>query len=124
MPVPVASILLVINSLVLICIDGELGNDSDTSNWNSRVRLKVKARTKGGAYAIARVRMADATWDGAQDQSKGTAQGSNIYTDYAYIGTPMGPVPYLIEAGLMPFNVTKFSVYDDTCSGRTCEIRQ
>ena len=95
--------------------DGEFTNDSDTSNWNSRVRLKVKAETKGGAYAIARVRMADAVWDGAQSQTKAAAQGSNIYTDYAYLGVPMGPVA--VEAGLMPFNVTKFSVYDVRVQG-------
>ena len=95
--------------------DGTLQNDSDTSNWNSRVRLKVKAETAGGAYAIARVRMADAVWDGAQSQTKASAQGSNIYTDYAYLGTPMGPIA--VEAGLMPFNVTKMSVYDVRVQG-------
>ncbi len=50
----------------------------------------MKAESKGGAYAIARVRMADAIWDGAQDQTKAAPQGSNIYTDYAYMGAPMG----------------------------------
>ena len=95
--------------------DGTLVNDSDTSNWNSRVRLKVQAETKGGAYAIARIRMADATWDGAQSQSKSSAQGDNIYTDYAYLGAPMGPIA--IEAGLMPFDVTPFSVYDERVQG-------
>lgn len=95
--------------------NGELGNDTDTSEWNSRVRLKVQANTAGGAYAVARVRMADATWDGAQGQSKGSAQGSNIYTDYAYLGTPMGPVA--VEAGLMPFDITTFSFYDERVQG-------
>ena len=85
--------------------------DSDTSNWNSRVRLKFKAESKGGAYAIARVRLADSKWDGAQDQSKGAAQGSNIYTDYAYIGTPLGS-SFTVDAGLMPFNITTWSVWD------------
>jgi hypothetical protein len=85
--------------------------DSDTSNWNSRVRLKVRGESKGGAYAIARVRLADARWDGAQDQSKGAAQGSNIYTDYAYLGTPLGS-SFTVDAGLMPFNITTFSVWD------------
>ena len=86
--------------------------DSDTSNWNSRVRLKMKAESKGGAWAIARVRMADAKWDGAQDQTKATAQGSNIYTDYAYMGTPIADGPVSIEGGLMPFNITTWSIWD------------
>jgi hypothetical protein len=85
--------------------------DSDTSNWNSRVRLKMKAESKGGAWAIARVRMADAQWDGGQDQTKATAQGSNIYTDYAYMGTPIGDA-LSIEGGLMPFNITTWSIWD------------
>lgn len=85
--------------------------DSDTSNWNSRVRLKMRAESKGGAYAIARVRMADSKWDGAQDQTKAAAQGSNIYTDYAYMGTPIGEAVTL-EGGLMPFNLTTWSVWD------------
>ena len=85
--------------------------DSDTSNWNSRVRLKMKAESKGGAYAIARVRMADAMWDGAQDQTKATGEGSNIYTDYAYMGAPLGEA-VTIEGGLMPFNLTTWSIWD------------
>lgn len=89
-------------------------NDSDTSNWNSRVRLKFKGESKGGAYAVARVRMADAKWDGTQ-KTRALGEGSNIYTDYAYIGAPMGPIT--VEAGLMPFNVTAFSVYDVRVDG-------
>ena len=89
-------------------------NDSDTSNWNSRVRLKFKGESKGGAYAIARVRMADAKWDGTQ-KTRALGEGSNIYTDYAYVGVPMGPVT--VEAGMMPFNVTKFSVWDVRVDG-------
>ena len=71
--------------------------DSDTSNWNSRVRLKIKAESKGGAYAVARLRMAEAKWDGTQLTRKGGEQ-SNLFTDYAYVGTPIGPVA--IEGGL------------------------
>lgn len=89
-------------------------DDSDTSNWNSRVRLKFKGESKGGAYAVARVRMADAKWDGTQ-KTRALGEGSNIYTDYAYIGAPVGPIT--VEAGMMPFNVTKFSVYDIRVDG-------
>jgi hypothetical protein len=89
-------------------------SDSDTSEWNSRVRLKFKGESKGGAYAVARVRLAEATWDGTQ-QSRALGESTNFYTDYAYVGVPMGPVA--VEAGLMPFNVTTFSVWDVRVDG-------
>ena len=89
-------------------------NDSDTSNWNSRLRLKIKAESKGGAYGVARIRMADSKWDGTQLTRK-LGEGSNIYTDYAYIGAPMGPIT--VEAGMMPFNVTTWSVWDVRVDG-------
>ena len=95
---------------------GELNknNDFDTSFWDSRVRLKFKGESKGGAYAVARVRLSEGTWDGTK-QTRALGEGSNIYTDYAYIGAPMGPVT--VEAGMMPFNVTTFSVYDVRVDG-------
>jgi len=89
-------------------------DDSDTSNWNSRLRLKIKAESKGGAYGVARIRMADSKWDGTQLTRK-LGEGSNIYTDYAYIGAPMGPIT--VEAGMMPFNVTTWSVWDVRVDG-------
>ncbi len=83
--------------------------DSEDTHWNSRVRLKFTAESKGGAYAKARFRLADATWDGTQ-QTRDTGEGSNLYTDYAFIGVPFGPVT--IEAGLMPRNLTEFLEWD------------
>ncbi|KAB2891206.1 MAG: porin [Desulfobulbaceae bacterium] len=88
--------------------------DSDTSNWNSRVRLKIKAESKGGAYAVARLRMSEAKWDGTKLTRDGGEQ-SNLFTDYAYVGTPIGPVS--IEGGLMPFNVTTFALWDIRVDG-------
>lgn len=90
------------------------GDESDTSQWQSRVRLKFRSESKGGAYAVARIRLADSTWDGTQ-RTRALGEGSNIYTDYAYVGTPMGPVN--VEAGLLPFNITHFSVYDIRVDG-------
>ena len=90
------------------------GDESDTSEWNSRVRLKFRSESKGGAYAVARIRLADADWDGTQ-QTRKLGEGSNIFTDYAYVGTPMGPVN--VEAGMLPFNITHFSVYDIRVDG-------
>ncbi|MBB5347142.1 hypothetical protein JWG42_13785 [Desulfoprunum benzoelyticum] len=88
--------------------------DSDTSQWQSRVRLIFQGESKGGAYANARVRFADSTWDGTQ-KTRALGEGSNIYTDWAYVGTPMGPLA--IEAGLLPWNLTKFSQWDQRVDG-------
>ncbi len=83
--------------------------DSSDTHWNSRVRLKWKAVAKGGAYAVGRFRLADSTWDGTQ-QTDNRGEGSNLYTDYAYIGVPMGPAT--VEAGLMPRDLTRFLEWD------------
>ena len=77
--------------------------------FSSRVRVKVNADAKGGAYARARIRMTDTSWDGTRNtRNRGAA--SNSYVDYAYIGVPMGPVTF--EGGLMPVNLTKFTLWD------------
>ncbi len=90
----------------------EFGNatasDSDT-HWNSRVRFKIEATTKGGAYAKTRVRLSDSTWDGTEETRAG-GESSNFYTDYAYIGVPFGAVT--VEAGLMPRNITPWFFFD------------
>ena len=88
--------------------------DSDTSQWQSRVRLIFQGESKGGAYANARVRFADSTWDGSQ-KTRALGEGSNIYTDWAYVGTPMGPLA--IEAGLLPWNLTRWSDWDSRVDG-------
>lgn len=85
-------------------------DDTDTDeHFSSRVRVKFNADAKGGAYARVRLRMADATWDGT-NQTRDKGEGSNLYTDYAYIGVPIGPVT--VEAGLMPVDLTLFSYWD------------
>lgn len=88
--------------------------DQDSSQWQSRVRLIFQGESKGGAYANARVRFADGTWDGTQ-KTRALGEGSNIYTDWAYVGTPMGPLA--VEAGLLPWNMTKFSQWDQRVDG-------
>jgi hypothetical protein len=88
--------------------------DSDTSQWQSRVRLIFQGESKGGAYANARVRFADSAWDGSQ-KTRALGEGSNIYTDWAYVGTPMGPLA--IEAGLLPWNITRWSMWDQRVDG-------
>jgi len=88
--------------------------DSDTSQWQSRVRLIFQGESKGGAYANARVRFADSAWDGTQ-KTRALGEGSNIYTDWAYVGTPMGPLA--VEAGLMPWNITRWAMWDQRVDG-------
>ena len=54
------------------------GNDS-YSDWDSRVRVKIKGKTESGAYMRARVELFSQDW--------GTDLGdSNVATDYAYLG--------------------------------------
>jgi hypothetical protein len=89
--------------------DGERTFEKEQS-FSSRVRIKFNADAKGGAFARARVRMADATWDGTK-QTRNKGAGTNSYVDYAYIGVPMGPT--VLEAGLMNYDITKFYSWDN-----------
>lgn len=82
--------------------------DSEDTHWNSRVRLQWKATSKGGAYAVGRFRLADATWNGTQSNRKGSDAG-NLWVDKAYIGVPFGPIT--VEAGLTYRNLSSFA-YD------------
>jgi len=88
--------------------------DDDKSQWQSRIRVIFQGESKGGAYANARVRFADSSWDGTQ-KTRALGEGSNIYTDWAYVGTPMGPLA--VEAGLLPWNLTKWSQWDQRVDG-------
>jgi hypothetical protein len=73
-----------------------------TNDFNAgRGRLVMNADTKGGATASVRMRFADGVYDGTEQTGKnGDGKGTNYYTDWAYIGIPIGPVT--INAGLMP----------------------
>ncbi len=79
-----------------------------SDNFNSRIRVKFNATSKGGAFMKARVRFDDIKWDG---QGWGAwKEGKNVWADYAFIGVPMGPVTF--SGGLMPSDVTKFFEWD------------
>ena len=88
----------------------DFGNtDQDTTNYfDSRVRVKVDAKAKGGAWAKARIRMNDFRWDGQGydmvDEKK------NIWVDYAYIGVPVGPTTLI--GGEVVWDVTTFFQWD------------
>jgi hypothetical protein len=90
--------------------DGNLGRDNakkTDEHWSGRVRVKIDADTKGGAYIRTRIRMADARWGTGNTR---TNKANSIYTDWAYIGMPIGPVTF--EGGSMPVNITKWTVWD------------
>ena len=89
--------------------DGTDATEND-EKWSSRIRVNLKATAKGGAYAKARLRMADAKWDGTR-QTRNKGAGSNLYTDYAYIGVPIGQVT--VEAGLQKVDLTRFTIWDE-----------
>lgn len=88
----------------------DFGNtDQDTTNYfDSRVRVKVDAKAKGGAWAKARIRMNDFRWDG---QGYGMVdEKKNIWVDYAYIGVPVGPTTLI--GGEVVWDVTTFFQWD------------
>lgn len=84
-------------------------SDDDT-RWNSRIRFNVQADTKGGAYAIARLRAGNHTWGTFNPNN-----GQSVDVDRAYIGVPMGPV--VVEAGRQPRDITPFLVYGENVDG-------
>ncbi len=90
--------------------DGTFSEDTNgyRDNFNSRIRVKFDAKSKGGAYMKTRVRFDDITWDG-QGWSA-WQEAKNVWADYAYIGIPMGPVD--LSGGLMPANFSKFYSWD------------
>ncbi len=85
--------------------------DADSkSKLDSRVRLKVNAKAKGGASVNARIRMTDGMWDGGKGATGNAADPKNIYVDYAYITVPMGPVT--LSGGRQVKNFSKWFSWD------------
>jgi len=80
------------------------------SKMDSRVRLKVNAKAKGGASAHARIRMADGMWDGGKGATGSASDPKNIYVDYAYIKVPVGPVT--VQGGRQIKNFSKWFSWD------------
>lgn len=91
--------------------NGTLNEDKNgyADEFDSRIRVKFDATAKGGAFMKARIRFDDFSfwdgqgWDAYQDDK-------NIWTDYAYIGVPMGPV--VVTGGRMQADFTKFFSWD------------
>lgn len=90
--------------------DSGLAGSDTTDTWSSRVRVKVQATTESGAFAKARIRMADAKWDGTKN-TRNKAEATNIYVDYASAGIKMGKVT--IEGGLQNDSFSNFFEMDN-----------
>jgi len=90
-------------------IDGQHVDQDTTNYFDSRLRVKVDAKAKGGAYAKARIRMNDFRWDG---QGWGAyKEDKNIWVDYAYVGVPVGPTTLI--GGTVLWDVTEFFQWDE-----------
>jgi len=74
-----------------------------------RIRMLITATTKGGAYAKFRLRLVDGIDNGAANTGR-LGGANNNYTDFGYIGIPIGPVT--INAGLMPDFTSLWYMYD------------
>ncbi|WP_456388637.1 porin [Desulfolithobacter sp.] len=89
----------------------DFGANAAKDGWDyfdSRIRVKVDATAKGGAFMKARMRFDDYKWDG---QGWGAAsEDKNIWVDYGYIGIPMGNVTLM--GGRMVGNFSEFFSYD------------
>jgi len=89
-------------------VDGQWKSQDTTNYFDSRIRVKVDAKSKGGAWAKARIRMNDFRWDGqGWDSYK---EDKNIWVDYAYIGVPVGPTTLI--GGTVRWDVTTFFQWD------------
>lgn len=93
---------------------GDVIPDETDVHWSSRTRFKIEADTKGGAYVKTRIRLDDAKWGDNTSNGSGNGTGNknnNIWTDYAYIGVPFGPVT--VEGGRVIRDVTPFFFMDE-----------
>jgi|GEM_PF-5731396 len=95
--------------------------NSDGGFFNSRVRVKVEATTKGGAYMKSRIKYSDGTFgaaefDTTEDEFTSTSSKSGQFqADYAYIGVPFGPVT--VEGGRLVREITPFTLFDERAEG-------
>lgn len=94
-------------------------SDVSKDQFDSRVRVKIKATAKGGAYAQARFR-ADATWDNneASDIYKkgidtSTVGNGNVWADYYYLHVPLGESGFAFRGGLQPVGFSPFLSDDE-----------
>lgn len=90
----------------------DTGLESGSSDkWDSRVRLKIHAKTEGGGYVKARVRMLDGGWGGLAAGEKSSKGLGNVWSDYAFVGFKTGK--FDIAGGSMPDDFSPWFADDD-----------
>lgn len=87
------------------------GVGSTVTQWDSRVRVKVHAKTEGGGYVKARVRFLDGTWGTGGDYSASAKGDYNVWSDYAFVGFKTGK--FDIAGGKMPASFSPWFVDDE-----------
>ena len=85
-----------LNALADVTGDPSVKAAKSHARFDSRIRLNIDAKTDAGAYAHMRLRFWDHVW-GDQTDTYGAMRaasdnGSNLYTDYAYLGFKTGNI--------------------------------
>jgi len=80
------------------------------TKWDSRVRVKIHAKTEGGGYVKARVRFLDGTWGLGNDYTPDAMGGGNVWSDYAFVGFKVGNID--IAGGKMPASFSPWFLDD------------
>ena len=82
---------------------GQVQRDREKDNFlNSRVRVQARGEAPGGAYAVGRLKIGDGTWNGGSNTS-------DVTTDRAYIGVPMGMTE--LRAGRLQYFATNYTTF-------------
>jgi len=88
--------------------DSGIGDSVD--KWDSRVRVKIHAKTEGGGYVKARVRFLDNTWGLGGDYTASAMGANNVWSDYAFVGFKVGK--FDIAGGKMPASFSPWFLDD------------
>ena len=89
----------------------DAGVGDSVYKWDSRVRVKVHAKTEGGGYVKARVRFLDGTWGTGGDYTAQAKGDYNVWSDYAYVGFKTGK--FDIAGGKMPIAFSPWFLDDE-----------
>ncbi|MDH3348351.1 MAG: hypothetical protein OEM02_09695 [Desulfobulbaceae bacterium] len=81
--------------------------DDDNASVESRIRLMLDGKYEN-AFAHARIKIGDGTWNGAQS---GVGTGSDVKSDYAYLGLKLDKVTVTMGRQIANFG-HKFFVWD------------
>ncbi len=91
--------------------DRGLQNESGNTYWDSRVRVKIEAKTEGGGYVKGRLRLLDGGWGQGNDYTPNAKGGGNVWSDYAYVGFKVGK--FDIAGGKMPASFSAWFLDDE-----------